>query len=61
MIVIDSLDYNYMVVGYSDKSLGWIMSRDREMSEGLYAQILGELVKKFDYNKDSFEKVIQHK
>ena len=61
VIVIDSLDYNYMVVGYSDKSLGWIMSRDREMSEGLYAQILGELVKKFDYNKDSFEKVIQHK
>jgi lipocalin len=50
-----------MVVGYPDKSLGWIMSRDREMSEGLYTQILSELVKKFDYNKDSFEKVIQHK
>ena len=50
-----------MAVGYPDNTFGWIMSRNAEMSDILYNQLINRLEKDFGYSKNSFEKVIHDK
>lgn len=51
-------DYQYTLIGYKDKSLGWVFSRTPEISDAKYQ----ELLKIFDqqgYDTSRFEKVVQ--
>jgi apolipoprotein D and lipocalin family protein len=36
-------DYRYTILGYPDKSLGWIFARTPEMSDATYRELLGRL------------------
>ena len=58
IILIDN-DYNYMAVGYPDNKMGWIMSREVEMDEALYNNILTELVD-FGYTKEQFVRILHN-
>ena len=58
IILIDN-DYNYMAVGYPDNKMGWIMSREVEMDEALYNNILTELVS-FGYTKEQFVRILHN-
>ena len=57
MIILEE-NYNYMVVGYPNNSLGWIMSRTPAMDELIYKDILNQLENEFGYDQTLFEKVI---
>jgi len=53
-------DYQYTLIGYKDKSLGWIFSRTPELSEAKYV----ELLKRFEadgYDISKFRRVPQHR
>ena len=56
VIILDD-DYEYMVIGYPNNKYGWIMSRNKNMDEQLYQNILNILENDFDYNKIFFKKV----
>ena len=58
IILIDN-DYNYMAVGYPDNKMGWIMSREVEMDEALYNNILTELID-FGYTKEQFVRILHN-
>ena len=60
VIILDS-NYQYMVVGYPNNSLGWIMGRDTKIDESLYQAILFQLEHDFNYEKNAFQKVIHDK
>ena len=50
--------YEYTLIGYKDKSLGWIFARKPELSDAKYR----ELLQKFDeqgYDTSRFRKVVQ--
>ena len=36
-------EYRYTILGYPDKSLGWIFSRSPDMSDATYSELLGRL------------------
>ena len=57
VIILDD-EYDYMVVGYPDNEYGWIMSREYNMDEKLYQEILNILELDFGYKKESFKKVL---
>ena len=57
-VIILEENYNYMVVGYPNNSLGWIMSRSPIMDELIYKDILNQLENEFGYDQTLFEKVI---
>ena len=57
-VIILEENYNYMVVGYPNNSLGWIMSRTPAMDELIYKDILNQLENEFGYDQTLFEKVI---
>ena len=46
-----------MVIGYPNNKYGWIMSRNKNMDEQLYQDILSILENNFGYNKLFFKKV----
>ena len=58
IILIDN-DYNYMAVGYPDNKMGWMMSREVEMEEALYNNILTELID-FGYTKEQFVRILHN-
>ena len=58
VIILDKINYHYMVVGYPGNDYGWIMCRNNFMDNELYAHILNRLEKDFKYNKQVFKKVI---
>ena len=58
VIILDK-DYKYMVIGYKNTSLGWIMSRNKNLAENLYQNIMTELEQKFNYDRNSFSRIIQ--
>jgi apolipoprotein D and lipocalin family protein len=52
-------DYRYTLLGMKDKSLGWIFSRDPDMSDDVYRSLLA----RFDalgYDTSRFRRVPQH-
>ena len=57
VIILDD-EYDYMVVGYPDNEYGWIMSRANHMDEKIYQEIVNILEVDFDYEKESFKKVL---
>ena len=57
-VIILEENYNYMVVGYPNNSLGWIMSRTPVMDELIYKDILNQLENEFGYDQTLFEMVI---
>ena len=59
VIVLDTLNYEYMVVGYPGNDYGWIMSRNSYMSDSLYLELLLKLKLEFNYDENKFIK-IQH-
>ena len=58
VIVLDELNYKYMVVGYPDNSFGWVFSREATLNHNIYNKILDNLEAQFGYNKEEFQKVI---
>ena len=60
VIILDE-NYEYMVVGYPDNTFGWIMSRTIEINNDIYNDILNELEKSFQYDKNNFKKVTHDK
>ena len=61
VIILDQLNYEYMVVGYPGNDYGWIMSRTTNIDDGIYSDILNRLESEFNYNKNQFKKVIHDK
>lgn len=52
-------DYQYTLLGYPDKSLGWIFSRQPDMNDETYHDLLARL-DKMGYDTSRFLKVPQH-
>lgn len=52
-------DYRYTILGYPDKSLGWIFSRSPDMEEATYRELLGRL-NALGYDTSRFRRVPQH-
>jgi len=57
VIVLDKVNYGYMVVGYPGNDYGWIMARNSFMAEDLYEQIIEELEINFNYKREQFQMV----
>jgi len=57
VIILDK-NYDYMVVGYKNNTLGWVMSRNKIMSEEIYDNIMNELENNFNYKRNNFNKII---
>jgi len=53
-----SPDYRYTLLGYPNKRLGWIFSRDPEMSDATYQSLLARL-DAMGYDTSLFQKVAQ--
>jgi apolipoprotein D and lipocalin family protein len=51
-------DYRFMAVGHPSREYGWIMARDKEMSEADYANVLSSLETQ-GYDPKRFRKVPQ--
>lgn len=51
-------DYRYTILGYPDKSLGWIFSRDPQMSNETYRSLLQKL-DAMGYDTSRFKRVAQ--
>jgi apolipoprotein D and lipocalin family protein len=52
-------DYQYTILGYPDKSLGWIFARSPDMSGSRYAELL-ERLETMGYDTTRFRRVPQH-
>jgi len=53
-----SPDYRYTLLGYPDKSLGWIFSRDPDISDEMYRSLLARL-NAMGYDTSRFQRVAQ--
>ena len=51
-------DYHYTILGYPGKNLGWIFSRERDMSDDTYRALLGRL-DAMGYDTSRFRRVPQ--
>lgn len=51
-------EYRYTLLGYGDKSLGWILAREREIPDAKYRELLGRLEAQ-GYDVSRFRKVPQ--
>ena len=59
VIILEEVNYNYMVVGYPGNSYGWIMARSPLMENETFEKIMLELVTDFGYERDKFQ-IIKH-
>ena len=59
VIILEEVNYNYMVVGYPGNSYGWIMARSPLMENETFEKIMLELVADFGYERDKFQ-IIKH-
>ena len=57
-IVHHDPDYKTALVGYPDRSLGWIFSRDRDMDEATYRDLLAIFAEQ-GYDITKFQRVLQ--
>jgi apolipoprotein D and lipocalin family protein len=53
-----SPDYQYTLIGYKGKSLGWVFSRTPEISDAKYQELL-KIFEQQGYDISRFEKVVQ--
>ncbi len=51
-------EYRYTVLGYGDRSLGWIFARERTIPDATYRELLGKLAEQ-GYDVSKFRKVPQ--
>lgn len=51
-------DYKTALIGYPDRSLGWVFSRDRDMDEGTYRDLLNKFARQ-GYDITKFQRVPQ--
>ena len=59
VIILEEVNYNYMVVGYPGNSYGWIMARSPLMENETFEKIMLELVDDFGYEREKFQ-IIKH-
>lgn len=59
IIELDTVNYEYVVVGNDGRSYVWIMARKPVMDEGLYQSLTKKLVHKHGYDLDGLRKVPQ--
>ena len=59
VIVLDEINYDYMVVGYPGNSYGWIMARSTVMKAEVFEKIMTSLVNDFGYDRNEFQ-IIKH-
>lgn len=52
-------DYRYTILGYPDKSLGWIFARTPDVSESVYKDLVARL-DAMGYDTSRFQRVPQH-
>ncbi len=53
-------DYQYTLIGYKDRSLGWIFARQPELSEEKYRELLGRFAAQ-GYDTSRFRRVPQRR
>lgn len=59
VIELDSVGYQYAVVGHPDRKYLWILCRKPQMDEGLYGELLGRLKEVHCYDLSELKKTPQ--
>jgi apolipoprotein D and lipocalin family protein len=59
LVLYTDSDYQYVLYGEDDKSLGWIYSRKPDLDETKYQELLGRF-KSLGYDVSRFKKIVQN-